>query len=102
MHIYASPARPTDMRALCRATGSKLALIQDTSGGHAYDEAHTAPGLKLRERFGAQHPIPQGCFSSTLEYRGQFDVEDATAEADARVLMDLLAEIGVATRWPGR
>lgn len=102
MHLYASPARPADTRALCRATGAKVALIQDISGGHAFDEAHTVPWLKLREAFGAQHPIPQGCFSATLEYRGQFDVEDATAEADARGLMDFLAEIGVATHWPGR
>ena len=102
MHLYASPARPADTAALCRATGAKLALIQDISGGNAFDEAHTVPWLRLRERFGETFPIPAACFSTTLEYRGQFDVEDATAAEDARGLMDFLAEIGVATRWEGR
>ncbi len=100
LHLYASPARPHDTDLLCRATGSKLALVQDISGGHAFDEAHTAPWLLLQRRFGDRFPIPAGCFATTLEYRGQFDVDDQTALQDARNLMTFLAAIGALQGWP--
>ena len=101
MHLYASPARPLDTTALCKAVGAKLALIAEVSGGNAFDEAHTVPWVQLRARFGASHPIPAGAFSATLEYRGQFDVDDATARSDAEGLMEFLAGIGVVTGWTG-
>ena len=99
MHLYASAARPEDTSLLCRSVGARLALIENLSGGHAFDEAHTVPWLQLRARFGERHPIPAGCFSSTLEYRGQFDVDDATARQDAEGLMDFLAAVGVVSGW---
>jgi uncharacterized protein len=100
LHLYASPARPDDTTLLCKSTGAELALIQEVSGGHAFDEAHTAPWAALHRRFDGRFPIPPGCFSSTLEYRGQFDVDDATAGADAANLMTFLAAIGAVTGWP--
>lgn len=98
MHLYASPARPDDTSLLCRCTGAKLALIQDISGGNAFDEAHTVPWLRLRERFGER--IPAGCFSSTLEYRGQFDVSDAFAAGDASGLLAYLTAVGAVLGGP--
>lgn len=97
MHLYASPARPGDTELLCRSVGAELALIQDVSGGNAFDEAHTVPWLRLRERFGDRFPIPSACFSTTLEYRGQFDVGDDLAAADARNLMTFLGAVGAVT-----
>jgi predicted deacylase len=97
LHLYASSARPQDTDLLCRSIGAKLALIEDLSGGHAFDEAHTVPWAQLRDRYGDRFPIPAGCFSTTLEYRGQFDVEDGVAAADAGHLMTFLAAIGVVT-----
>lgn len=94
MHLYAGSQRPEDTAMLCRALGAKLALIEDVSGGNAFDEAHTVPWLKLRERFGARFPIPAGCFSSTVELRGQFDVSDDLAAQDAAGLMAFLSAIG--------
>ena len=58
-------------------TGSVLALVEDVSGGNAFDEAHTAPWRALRDRFGDAVPLPS--FSTTLEYRGQGDVSDQIA-----------------------
>jgi uncharacterized protein len=69
MHLYASPARPADTSLLCRCIGAHVALINDVSGAIAFDEAHTVPWLRLRQRFGDR--VPAGCFSSTLEYRGR-------------------------------
>jgi len=101
LHLYASSTRPADTTALCRATGAGLALIAEVSGGHAFDEAHTAPWAALQQRF-PDHPIPHATFATTLEYRGQFDVDDALAATDARNLMTFLAEIGTLTDWPDR
>lgn len=95
VHLYASPARPEDTTRLCRAIGARLALIQEVSGGNAFDEAVSAPWAALRRRFGDRHPLPAGPFSATVEYRGQFDVSDGLAADDARNLMDFLAAIGV-------
>ncbi len=93
LHLYASPARPEVTDLLCRATGSALALVQEVSGGNAFDEAHTAPWAALRRRF-PDHPLTPGPFSTTLELRGQFDVDDATAAGDAANLMVFLTGIG--------
>ena len=57
------------------------------------------PWLHLRERYGDRYPIPAGCFSSTLEYRGQFDVDDAMAAQDAANLMTFLSAIGAVKGW---
>jgi uncharacterized protein len=93
LHLYASPARPDTTALLCRSTGARLALIAEVSGGNAFDEAHTAAWAALRARFSDRHPIPAACFSTTLEYRGQFDVDDGTAADDAANLMTFLAAI---------
>ncbi len=94
LHMYAAPARPKDTSLLARCIGAELALICEVSGGHAFDEAHTAPWAALKRRFGAKYPIPDGCFSTTIEYRGQLDVDDNMAASDARNLLTFLAQIG--------
>jgi predicted deacylase len=98
MHFYASAARPEVTDLLGRCTGSVLALIEDVSGGNAFDEAHTAPWRALRDRFGDKIPMP--CFSTTLEYRGQGDVSDESAEMDAEGLMAFLGAVDVLTGGP--
>ncbi|MFM7446248.1 MAG: succinylglutamate desuccinylase/aspartoacylase family protein, partial [Tabrizicola sp.] len=98
MHFYASTARPEITDLLGRCTGSVLALIEDVSGGNAFDEAHTAPWRALRDRFGDR--VPQPCFSTTLEYRGQGDVSDEIAARDAEGLMAFLAGVGALTGGP--
>jgi uncharacterized protein len=98
MHFYASTARLEITDLLGRCTGSTLALIEDVSGGNAFDEAHTAPWRALRGRFGDRVPSP--CFSTTLEYRGQRDVSDALAAQDANGLMAFLTAVGALTGGP--
>jgi predicted deacylase len=99
MHHYASSARPEINELLGRAIGSRLVLIEDLSGGNAFDEAHTAPWRGLRKRF-PDHPIPDPCFAATLEYRGQQDVSDPVATSDAEGLLAFLSAIGVMTGGP--
>jgi predicted deacylase len=92
VHHYASTTLPDLSELLGRAIGSKLALLCEISGGHPFDEAHTAPWASLRRAFGNQIGYP--CFATTIEYRGQFDVDDKTAAADAANLMTFLGEVG--------
>ena len=92
LHFYAAPLRPEITALLSRATGASLVLEQEVSGGHAFDEAHTAPWAALRRRYGDR--VPAGCFSATLEYRGQRDVTDAVAAEDAARLMVFLGAVG--------
>ncbi|MEZ5798067.1 MAG: M14 family metallopeptidase [Paracoccaceae bacterium] len=100
LHLYASTAQPQTTDLLARCTGARLALIEDTSGGHAFDEAHTAPWRALQARFGDRFPIPSACFSTTLEYRGQLDTSDALAEQDAQGLLAFLAATGALRDGP--
>lgn len=99
MHFYTSSARPEVAEALGRATGSVLALMEETSGGHAFDEAQTAPWRALRARF-PQAAIPDPVFAATVEYRGQQDVADGQARQDALNLMAFLGAVGVVRGAP--
>lgn len=99
MHHYTSSAQAGIGELLGRAVGSKLALMADLSGGNAFDEAHSAPWRALRERF-PDHPVPDPCFATTLEYRGQHDVSDPMAMADAEGLMAFLSGVGAVTGGP--
>jgi predicted deacylase len=100
LHFYTAPARPDDTALLSRAMGAKLVLVQEVSGGNAFDEAHSAPWAALRRRFGADHPIPDASFSATLEYRGQADVIDDQANVDAARLMAFLGAVGAVDGEP--
>lgn len=95
LHLYTSDARPDEARILAQSVGAKLVLLANVSGGHAFDEAHSAPYHLLAQRFGPDVPIPPGAFATTLEYRGQFDVAQDQAAKDAENLMIYLAAIGV-------
>ena len=95
LHLYTSPALPDPARRLAQSIGAKLVLLAQVSGGHAFDEAHSAPFHHLSQRFGPEIPIPPATFAATLEYRGQFDVGDDLAAADAANMMTFLAAAGL-------
>lgn len=100
LHYYTSSARPEIGTLLGRCTGAQLALIEDLSGGNAFDEAHTAPWRALKARFGDRFPIPTPCFATTLEYRGQHDVSDTLAARDAANLLAFLSGVGALSGGP--
>lgn len=55
---------------------------------------------KLKDMF-PDKPIPQACQSSTIEYRGQHDVDHGLGEADALNLYKFLQRRGVVSGNPG-
>jgi predicted deacylase len=94
VHIYTTPAGEVQAQALSRHLGARVILLASDSGGNCFDESCSTPWDSLRERYGDRFPIPAGCFSATVELRGQADVSDPIAAADAAHLLDWLTERG--------
>lgn len=96
LYLYLSRAI-ADWRAgadLLAQTGAAWMLLSEDPGGQSFEDVMSGTWRKLKMRFPA-HPLPRGCLASTLEYRGQSDVDDATAKADADNLMRFLVGRGL-------
>jgi predicted deacylase len=94
VHLYTTPAGEQQALALSRHLGARVILLAGDSGGNSFDEACSVPWDRLRARHGERFPIPAGCFAATVELRGQADVSDALAGADAEHLLQWLVERG--------
>lgn len=94
MHLYASKRAYPQLRPLAQALGVRVAMLADDSGGASFDEA--GPGLwsRLAADF-PDLPIPVGCRGCTVECRGELDVSEAHANADAEGIVRYLGQIGV-------
>jgi hypothetical protein len=94
MHLYLGTPLWPDAADLAAEIGAEAVMLDEASGGNPFDEAFSAAWWTLARRF-PDRPIPQACLAGTLEYRGQRDVDDALAEADARALLRFLVRRGV-------
>lgn len=99
MHLYMIPELWPAGADLSAEIGSRATMLSAPSGGDPFDEAWSAPWAALRERF-PQNPVPLACFSATIEYRGQSDVEDHLAAHDAAALFRFLQRRGVIAGEP--
>lgn len=86
--------------------GSIATLVsRHSSGARAFSQAVGAIWADLREKLAAMgegdKPIPTGCMSATVEYRGRTDVTDAYAKPDAENLFKVLQRRGVIAGDPG-
>ena len=94
MHLYVGAPHWPQGRDLAAAVGARVVLLADDSGGDAFDEACARVFWLLAERF-PDRPIPPACFATTVELRGERDVEDELADSDAARLVTFLAARGV-------
>jgi uncharacterized protein len=94
MHLYALTPQAALADELGALLGASAVLLATESGDSPFDEACSRPWHVLRERF-PQHPIPLGCFSPTIELRGQADTSHELAEADATALIEFLRRRGI-------
>lgn len=78
---------------LAACLGSEVNLLAEDSGGSAFDEANSRLWWRLAALF-PQHPIPPACLAATIELRGERDVDDTLAAADAAGLIRFLAGRG--------
>lgn len=93
MHLFMIPQLWPAGADLSAEIGSRATILSDPSGGDPFDEAWSAPWAALQARF-PNKPVPMGCFSATIEFRGQSDVEDHLAAHDATALFRFLQRRG--------
>jgi predicted deacylase len=89
VHLYAHTRSADEFAPLSALIGAHAFLLADESGDDPFDEACSRPWAELAERF-PHHPIPFGCHSTTLEFRGERDVSHDLAKGDAAALVDYL------------
>jgi predicted deacylase len=102
LHLYASRWQSNDAVALGAELGAEAILLEEEPGGNPFDEACASPWWKLRAALGAEGPTPLACFATTVELRGQADVNDEYAAADAAALLRFMQRRGVIAGEPGR
>ncbi|MBX3611381.1 MAG: succinylglutamate desuccinylase/aspartoacylase family protein [Hydrogenophaga sp.] len=98
MHMYAEEACWPPLAPLASLLACQAVLIARDSGGGPFDECLSGLWWQLAERLralGVRHPLPQGCASTTLEFRGEADVTHDHARRDAKAIVAFLAHLGV-------
>ncbi len=93
MHLYLLETHWPAAEDLARDLSCRAVLLADDSGGGPFDEFCSTPWLRLANAF-PDKAIPAACLAGTVELRGQPDVDDDTAEADAEALFRTLQRRG--------
>ncbi len=101
LHLYTGASLWPEAADLAARLGCRAVLLADRSGGDPFDEACSAPWWHLAHRFGPTRPVPMACLAATIELRGQRDVDEDLARADARALFDVLSARGIIDADPG-
>ncbi|MCB1765061.1 MAG: succinylglutamate desuccinylase/aspartoacylase family protein [Candidatus Competibacteraceae bacterium] len=102
LHLYASCWQREEAVALGAELGAEVVLLEENPGGEPFDEACAGLWWKLREALPAhEEVIPLACFATTVELRGQADVNDEYAAVDAAALLRFLQRRGVIAGDPG-
>ncbi|MFY8112689.1 MAG: DUF4175 family protein [Rhabdaerophilum sp.] len=94
LHLYTQPRSLAAFTPLAALLGAKAILLADVSGGDPFDEALSRPWADLAKAR-PDRPLPAGCHAVTVELRGQADVRQDLAEADARAILGFLRHAGV-------
>jgi len=100
-HLYGSRWQTQETSALGAELGAAAVVLEGEPGGVCFDYACASPWWKLRQELAAEGPVPLACFAATVELRGQADVSDELACADAAALVRFLQRRGVLAGDPG-
>ncbi len=96
VHLYVEQPMIPVIAPLARYLGAHAVLWARGSGPSiSFDEALSGPWWRLQEHFADRFPVPLGCASTTVELRGQTEVNDTLAAQDAQAILDYLQERGV-------
>lgn len=93
-HLYTHTQSAEEFAPLSALIGAQAYLLADVSGDDPFDEACSRPWAELAERF-KDHPIPFSCHSTTLEFRGERDVNHELGQRDAGALVAYLTLRGI-------
>ncbi|WP_243370525.1 succinylglutamate desuccinylase/aspartoacylase family protein [Microvirga solisilvae] len=93
-HLYTHTGSAEEFAPLSALIRAQAYLLAEESGDDPFDEALSRPWGELAERF-KDHPIPFGCHSTTLEFRGERDVSHELGQRDADALVAYMTLRGV-------
>ncbi len=93
LHLYTLPQLWPAAEDLAAEMDARAVLLCEASGGEPFDEACSAPWIKLANAF-PEAALPPACFAATIELRSNNDVDLRLAEQDARALMRFLMRRG--------
>ena len=93
-HLYASVHHEQLARELGCDLQARAVLLEKEAGGSPFDECNAGVWWRLKQRVGSSFPIPLACFSSTVEHRGEQDVDDGLASRDAEGILRFLQRRG--------
>ena len=99
MHLYALTPQADLALELGALVGAQAILLATESGDQPFDEACSRPWYQLRERFPSHH-LPLGCFSTTIELRGEADTDHTLALQDAQAIIEFLRRRGLIAGTP--
>ncbi|MFL6711089.1 MAG: succinylglutamate desuccinylase/aspartoacylase family protein [Massilia sp.] len=97
LHIYTGTPLAEAISPLARLMGAHAVLLALEAGEEPFDEACSRLWWDLAAHFGEATPLPMACLSTTVELRGEMDVNYDLAKQDAAALMGFLAHAGVIT-----
>lgn len=95
LHLYTTKTYWPNVIDLAGDVGAHAVMLSEDSGVGSFDETFYTPWLRLQETVGADYPLPPPCLTATVEFRGQADVYDEFAKADARALFNFLTRRGL-------
>lgn len=98
-HLYATKLQQDWARELAEVLGIEYVMVEDLQGVIAFDGTHLQVWHELAKRY-PEFPIPMACHAATVEYRGQYDVQDDWASEDARRLYSYLIRFSVIAESP--
>ena len=97
MHLYTEEACWPSLEPLAQLLQCDAVLLAKNSGGGPFDECLSGVWWQLGQMLKAKGhaaPLPQACHTTTIEFRGEADVEHALAQCDAHALSRFLAHVG--------
>jgi predicted deacylase len=101
MHIYTTNVFWPRAQDLAADLGAKVVMLCNDSGAESFDECFFIPWFRLQQELGPDIPVPAPTLTSTVEFRGQADVYDEIASADAANLFRFLQRRGLIAGDPG-
>ena len=94
LHVYAGTPLVAQTMPLAAYLGAQALLVSKASGDDPFDESVSRIWWELAEHFAGRFPIANACFSSTVELRGEIEVDHALAAQDAQALINYLTHAG--------
>ncbi|MDO4777533.1 MAG: succinylglutamate desuccinylase/aspartoacylase family protein [Cardiobacteriaceae bacterium] len=91
-HAFASRRHQAQAEALAQCMALEVLLLEDDLYSMAFDEAFAAPWWRLADKLGLAFAATP--FATTLELRGERDIDEATAQRDAANFLRFLQYLG--------